>query len=589
MWSFMYTMTILILCFAMELPCYSQMPNGAAKDRELCPMVLDGLADDDLSGKSIVWPRQLIDKIVNSDFEYNSEQSAVGQLERAVVVHKAKSAKPDAVLRSLHQWENDGRGMVLLNQYGAAYLGIFDELAFAMGRNGLWKQTPGYWSLQSDGQVPLGKCLVVGSQPSEQNAQVLFDLPALTRRHLSSSTNEGIWSKECSSLVIMDPNDNLMRIRLRTPNDTLRFGTDLSEVAIHDQAANTTFGWTRFGCQQASSDMFFRLKRPEAIARELDETCLPFNDEFDWSELRSFDIPSSENSQHFCRVIGLSDAPRYQETKDWRAYYDQADTRLKFLLAGLYAKEIWNLEELDGYSRCVSETYSLLSWVIDYRYISRGEILGVDDEAILWKDAEKLTSAIEMWRMVTNAKALAAVEGLGHGQRIGVLAKLAELGHPPFDGNGHEFSSEFEDPFVEAVFRARWQWPCQEKHVNACLDVLRIYKSETLQSQVATDTLVRLDMIDSIPQREWGIWFNDHIVNAESKAHCMRHLTLLSSHESGQEVLMYRLAHMKDPEHIVERIKEVLQERLNSVRQTSRYDFMSKEVCDKVSVLLKRG
>ncbi|EAQ80297.1 hypothetical protein [Blastopirellula marina] len=533
-------------------------------------------------------PGAFLKAITDADIVFGSALTKSGRFQRRLLGHGAATRQPSDLLRSVVEWSPEHRSVVSADKTGSIKIGVFDDKGFLLSNDGTWIQANAYWAMKVDGSELTGEHQIAGT-PLADAGEIHFDLSSLVRRNWDFESKNVRWDGECLTFSARMANECPIRIRLRTPNDALRLGTDLSEVAMSDPQLGLCLCWNRFSLSPSEKLRAFASLPANVIEKRLGESCKIAEGEFDWRQAPLSGSEGEEQSHRFAEIIGLSTNPQYDASAELAQTYESADERLKFRLAARYPSEIWEVGNVEGFADCFEEMYGRLSWVIDERYRRRGELLGIDDEAILWQEAERVTSPIEMYQLVQRARELAAADIFARspGQRIGFLAKLAELGHPPFDAEGGEFAQEFEDPFVEAIFRARWQWPCQTEHLTACQKIVQNYRVETIQSQVATDTLVRLDQIDMIPTLEIELWYREHVLRAPNPAHGMRMLTLLSSRKSGQAYLLNRLRKNSDPLNVTAGVRNILQARLDAVRKLKRYDFMSQEIVLELAQVLR--
>lgn len=523
---------------------------------------------------------ELLEHIRDSHVVFGSDVQPRGGFERVAIWRDKQNPNATRGFRSPVRWE-DGRAGILHQHWVGSYQGyLADGHGFVRLPQTKWFSTEGSWRLSVDGR-PNDTEVSWSDLPHAVSGRGRFDLASKLELLGDNAIPDCEWDKPTSTLSIRREDGSRFFLRFRTPNDSLVFGTDLSELRWHAPAAEKSVVWTRWEVSASLLDKTFTLVPHDSIRKHLGAEHFERQEDFSYAEMQDVALLHSERSDLLASILGLSHVPELKkDVTDHRSYFGTLDdrSRLAFLLQ--HPNDVFDLTDSSEIGQFYESLNEMLEWIADERYRKRGAPLQVDDPSMLWRDAERITSALEMWKIVEYSRQFCSKPLLSDQDRIRLLARVAELGPPPFAGAASTFEErEFEDPFVEALFRVRWQWITEAKHVDALTNAIRTYAVGTPHSLLATDSLLRLGRNDLVPQEELDSWWSFYILRAHNKASRMRALSTLSRHESGLRYMVFRMGGNLDDASLRVEMATIINDRVEAVRALRRYDYISQELC----------
>ncbi|WP_145455563.1 hypothetical protein [Gimesia panareensis] len=208
-----------------------------------------------------------------------------------------------------------------------------------------------------------------------------------------------------------------------------------------------------------------------------------------------------------------------------------------------------------------------------------------DDPAMLWREIEAAIGPDDM------ANCLGMIDKYAFQNqfvpddlKVSFLDVLGDLGFPSLVDNAEllqikSFASQ--SPFHEAILWSRWQWPCEQFHSHACLEVVRTSIPGSERERVAVETLIRLDALPQIDPQTMNRWYRTQIAQA-TPAERRIHLSLLSFHPTGRTYLLNQLKSKSDTQKIQTAVAKTLEQRARATLQTGRFDFIPQTRCQEI-------
>ncbi|PQO33372.1 hypothetical protein C5Y96_11015 [Blastopirellula marina] len=506
----------------------------------------------------------------------------MGGFERITIEKHPQNPNAFQGFRSPTRWEDGQSGILQQHWIGSYYGFLSDGHGFVRLPQTKWFATGGSWRLSVDGR-PFETEVEWSDLPHDTSGRCLFDLAFKMSIQANQEIPECHWDEVSSTLVIRQADGSRFFLRFRTPSDTLKFGTDLSELRWHSATGDTSVVYTRFELTDAAFDKTIDLKSHDVIQTQLGKEFAERSgsEEFSYSQMQSVGLPNSHRSDLLADTLGLAQTPTLkQNVTDYQTYYQSLDDRSQLRLLLEHPNKVFDLSSSSGIGQLYDSLSEKLEWIADERYRQRGDLLQIDDTSMRWRDAERITSAIEMWKIVEYSRQLTSESILSKQDRLRLLARIAELGPPSFNGTGETFKNrEFEDPLIEAMFYTRWQWVTESKHHDALVHAIKTYAVGTPHSLLAIDSLIRLGQLDRVPSKEMDSWWASYILNAHNKSSRMRALSTISRHEAGLRYLIEKLRTQSNVAPLDQEIASVISSRAWAARKLGRYDIVSKELC----------
>ncbi len=183
--------------------------------------------------------------------------------------------------------------------------------------------------------------------------------------------------------------------------------------------------------------------------------------------------------------------------------------------------------------------------------------------------------------------------------RLAVCDTLGDLGSP---ATLFESLGLIEDRLLcEAVLFSRWQYPLEDRHVEACVDFLNLTEHNRHSDGVLVESLVRMDELGRVPPAALDDWWTQEAILKSSGVHSVRTndpkasaldqafphaevwdtVCITSRTPSGRGFLIRRLG-TKDPLLLRTAIHHCLRLRAEATLRTKRWDFMTEAECQQI-------
>ncbi len=222
------------------------------------------------------------------------------------------------------------------------------------------------------------------------------------------------------------------------------------------------------------------------------------------------------------------------------------------------------------------------------------------DELMIWEPAFEAKQCVEdpafQWRMfeqlVTPPLAqtvteqflidVLTIEDMPLRMRCRFASAVANLGNSPYEIRFDRQSKELRDrDLIEAVLLSRWRRPCEQRHIDACVDYIKQSARTDLARDCVIESLVRLHCIPRIPKDCLTEWFGSHVLNTESNSERWRSLVILTASKAGRDwaqtqVQDVSLTAVKDA------LQKVLDKRASAAQKTGRFENLSEEECRRI-------
>lgn len=450
-----------------------------------------------------------------------------------------------------------------------------------LSRSGKWHRvTDNRWGLFVDSDHFDGGFSDVGLMPEGVDHWIVFDLESCLHGLLQSSTGTVEWSMPTQTVVITTPSVRTL-LRQRSPNDRIYLGTPLSLLSA--EFVNATIRVASFRCGEGDplaesvkteSELAELVsstkveKPPRLITRFRDKKAAQRAAMAMWRAV--MEKPLIGNDRHLVQTLRTR-ALQYGTAANQRAF--EAVMQKGFL--GTYVKVfVEQLAELDRIAREDAD----------------GQILLIDDPAIRWGQVLRRISPAEM-RLASDSvlPQLLRSPQMSLEQKILVVDAVGDLGDPllPYFDKIFKDVDPEEWLLFDALFKARWQRPWTEEHVERCSAALAEIEGGSDAELVLVETLIRMDETAQIPINRMHRWFEDCIVEASAfeRSESLRILTLVPS---GRH---YLLAHLQSdafsiPEDVRKQCLEALRRRCSATRHFGQYEFLSEQECHRIEKYL---
>ena len=465
---------------------------------------------------------------------------------------------------------------------------VFGNRHYVLQHFASWGFHPSHrWGFVVDGLHQSNYFDAAAANPNAA-ALVRVDLADLIRQIMSGHLYSVRWHPFMRVLSIETANGARITARFRTPNDTIRYGAALAEVWL--SASNSAVDCFRAFQTVPSERTRLHLanfeKRFDEHAKEITPNAVPelavsvdnaeriAASETLWEQLSNYrradykELIQRDKELFLApnlklRVSTIAMVIMIEAVPEDKIASDKKTTELLGLFATSYFREV--LEAIN-------------------KKIPHDEPFP-DDSAMIWREIEAelgLRESILLYRNV-------GLPVLGwplfpDNFRASLCDAIGDCGYPSFMGEGDILKPLLADPFYGAIFRSRWQWPCEPKHIEACVDALKSCRPSLGTELAAVETLVRLDSFSHIPPEALDRWYQKQVV--EAKAALRRQsLTVLSLHHAGREYLFNRLVQKLDPPIVQESTLLMLKARAKATLATEQFDFMSQEECQHIMPL----
>lgn len=424
------------------------------------------------------------------------------------------------------------------------------------------------------------------SSPPHFAGFIRFDLPANLSERLGDFTPPTHWDPTSRTLAIHNPNGTKYYLRFRSPNDSLRFGTALGEYWI--DCGNTAVQCYRAFQQTANLNTRLQLgdcqNLAEKVGAQIIHRDVQYNVALDtpakraaalnmWRQFTAYEPIDYEKS-----TVGKQD---YEELnlRERIVFLTKAGEKLLFADADVEAPVIETL--------AMNMVEQLRSMAAETDANAPADSLFPDDSVMIWRQIVGIFGPNESRIVVYAAIKLLLSPSVSDEQKAALCGALGDWGYPSFLACGTKLRNVRKDHlFYDAVLRARWQWLCEPKHVEACLDALRLAQPDGEVESAAVETLIRLDALPQVPERALARWYNRHVTYAP-EANLRQGLAVLSVQPTGREFLIRRLRNHSDSQRTRKRVANVLASRARATLETKRFDFMPEGRCREILDLVE--
>jgi hypothetical protein len=214
--------------------------------------------------------------------------------------------------------------------------------------------------------------------------------------------------------------------------------------------------------------------------------------------------------------------------------------------------------------------------------------VGIDDPVLHWRGFEMHTSSRDAQLAFTNTLKFSKVAPLLTDAKFELCDALADLGTPCLDFIQPEDADQLiaEDPFLAAIFHSHWQWECAPEEIEACVSRLADADKGSGVERVATEALVRMDLLDKIPADRLATWFKAEVAEADQPTRT-ESLRIVSLAPRGQKYLLDLVEGETYSEAVRADILDMLVYRAEATLRTRRFDFLSEADCKKILAMRK--
>lgn len=393
------------------------------------------------------------------------------------------------------------------------------------------------------------------------------------------------WAQDVRTLLATTESGSTAIVRFRTPNDQRRFGTILSEVALHLESSGDSF----FRCfiVDRPSPLRLNIRDIDSLPRRLGARGSTTAGTNDWTGLNiSIDTdPEVQSAHRFDDEIGFLHLDDSREVK-------QPDLPNRFV-ESLFA-HILNVRAQPSRPLKVGHADGLVNSLtqeleIGYRLIERALARStadgiVDDPNLLWVGLERSVQAHSAALLLgTTWSHVLESPNVATDAKVNLSMVIGEFG-PPWQMNMHPSLSQMaprldvhNGPFLEAILHARWNWAPTDEELALCRGKLDNPFASELECEAAIDSLVRWGKLGDVPGEKLDEWFQRKLAASGTQRHCT--WKALTRTESGRRFLTGRLESLASTPDIRKDVAKIFCARAEATLEMKRFDFMSEADC----------
>jgi len=422
--------------------------------------------------------------------------------------------------------------------------------------------------------------------PEKFTGFLRFDLLSCINWLMHGVTPSVHWENVTQTLILKKPSGTKVQIRFRSPSDMLRYGTELGEFRILD-SKQAIIDFRSFQMVPSIS-----IRLPPVDTESVKTKLLVVNEQErkpgkEYQTLPELLWYATTSFHPFGESIDFSEIKNYQELN--------ARERLVYLVTMCLNDPLNPSRSPNGsqylppekiekiYFNLFVHQFKFMTLWIAQNSLNAG--VYPDDPAMIWRELEAAFGPDELTSFVhLGLKYILYNQSVAPTLKIEFLDALGDWGHPPFLDNEKTWNVAMNingNPFHEAILWSHWQWPCEQKHREACVKASRISKNGSETERVATETLIRLDAIPLLLKKVMERWYQSQIAQT-GPAERRINLSLLSLQHTGRSYLLNRLKTKVDTVGIQSDIAKVLQSRAQATLKTKRFDFITEGRCNEI-------
>jgi len=532
-----------------------------------------------LASESPLRSEELWNRILRSDFELSSLPGRRHGYFEFYVYKPGKPGEEPQILRAI--LDDDGKHRVQVRPTLGNLPGMIarDDLALMIDESGEFSLSKLDLIVAvdehhvSDFSAPTGI-------PRERRGFIKYSLGPYLSAFMPAAP-PATWDDATRTLTAVKPNGTTTRLRFRTPNDQRRFGTILSELAVHTwdggQLAQRCFIVDRASPLRLNiADLESIAKRLQAVDRRGEEKLPP----------KTSLLPKSKKT--LLAAIALQkQIPSLPRKHPDEVYPQEFNARFQEMVNTLFWDESQpSIAPTIGAGRRfndIDEFVEFMAQQLEYAYISiemaitNGDMDPlVDDPTILWLALERGFNPNFGMRLYDKFSALIFSESVALPQQLKLCMAMGEFGKPvwiiplPTPANSNA-------AFLQAVLHARWNWAPTEEEIALCQARLNDRASLPIEREAAIDSLIRWGRIDEIPQHHLDAWFTSQLAATPTHRHCT--WKALTRHPDGRRFLRERLDSLASQPDIRRDIATMLCHRAHATLDMQRFDFMTADEC----------
>jgi len=458
----------------------------------------------------------------------------------------------------------------------------------AVGRNAIlftlsngWCDDLCSWQLTVDGSGKRCRC-EFNRSPDCAEAHVTLDLQEILNSWSGNSIPDVDWSGSTQTLQLTNDDGLRAAFRFRTPDDQLRFGTPLSEIALTCsdgmQTRVTSLILTNESALDFDAEDFDDIADRIGAKAPVDGTSplSPTGPKAGADIRASLKLWSNVNPTKEL----LDSRPPLDPLNPLAGYgFRERLLKLATLWQEKYLKPLRAGEEVPAQKMLQTAVRHELDVVFYNAMLTLsdgGRVQLVDDPALVWRGVELVAGPV-LARQLIDKVFLPTVTDpeIPLQVRAEIARHFARLGRPPWYIEVNR--SDDANAFCTAIMKSCWQLNLTSQEVDACRRQLLC--NDAGLREAAIETLVLADHVDMIPIEHLNAWADAHLRTADNNElskwgrHCK--INMLSMHSEGRAYLLGQLASKHNSSSLKREMVAVLVARVRAARKLKRFDFMT--------------
>ena len=506
---------------------------------------------------------------VDDSFSFHFDGSLYGPM--------TKSGEGDRYFRRLIGESRDHSNCLVYAGIDGLPRGIFLDDRFFVVNSEEWYVEPEHrWAFVVDGDHAF-EFMDSQACPLEASNLIRLDLIPWLNSLIGKSAQHTEWDRTSRTLSLLDKDGSRVRIRLRTPTDALRCSTSLSEIIYlgnNDSALTlNTFVVTH----NQSTAKLIQVDELQVLLSSKEVKSLPQDQKRDdhskelahqaWKKIPGVYLPQVLKFENL-------NQPPIQEA------LLKSISEARDLMQNLAGVEPMKLER---FIYQLTLNIAELSTAIDESFQNHKMTLGLDDPHLRWKGIELIlgpSGALLLHNDILGR--LLFVRAVNLEMKSQLALSLKRIGIPPVQFETVDWS-EMDPRLKSALFAAR-NWPVEAEEITACADAVGDAPEGSHFESLMIETLLSLDALDRIPATKLNRWWSQQ-GGQSAPARRREILQLLTLQPSGQSWLLERVEQHDDPPTIREAARTVLRNRADATMALERFDFMPKELCQRIQAI----
>ncbi len=468
-----------------------------------------------------------------------------------------------------------GLYMTVGNILGAAFIDGEDVL---LSNKVEWVRRSGRsWQYRAVGEQV--KRPLVPSDAGNSERSIACDIGSILLSEIGSDPLSARWSRSSGVLVASRGDGSVAVVRIRTPDDQLRFGAIIGEASL----ASPSGRWISHRCFIVAKESPLRPHLPNMT--QLCDALKAVDRRGQNAEVMPLPEYSEQAGQAALRLHRFSWPPFCRDDRRVTdpVFSTAIHENLQYLSAvaaehyepALKARRAF--KQRDQFAHELASELSYAAGRIEMSLVGDTGVL--DDPAILWLGFEETVLPRNADTLYLLPVRLVLTGDTPLALKVKVASAMAEIGTPPwaldkdvpFDIPGHD------GLFLKAIFHAKWGRPAAEEEIEICLAKVRDDFAGLEAKGAAVDCLLNWGSFDKVPEAEVDVWFRDRMTGTEATRRAV--VKALTRQPEGRKYLNNKFDQLKDDQQSFTLISSIMRARAVAALQASRTDFMSNAEC----------